>query len=73
MKKSKNVSIKNRRSFGPHYGGSLIKNFSKIHSQSKEPLDCFNCNYLKKFKRIGTGIWSCKKCKIKAASNAFIF
>jgi large subunit ribosomal protein L37Ae len=56
--------------YGARYGMRLRQKVSEIEKIQKTRHVCPKCGF-KKLVRISTGIWYCKKCKIKVAGQAY--
>ncbi len=52
------------------YGASIRKRASKIKHEKIARYNCEMCGK-KAVKRIGTGIWRCKHCKVTYAGGAY--
>ena len=65
LKKSKSAAR-----FGAGYGRSLRSNFVAVEEKQRKKQICPNCGKAG-VKRVSNGIWYCKKCKKKFASNTF--
>ena len=67
MVKPKKVGAAGR--FGARYGRSVRHKIAEIESVQRKKQICLFCNGVAK--RLSKGIWQCKKCKKKFASNTF--
>lgn len=56
--------------FGARYGRKIRLNLGKIEEQQKKLYKCPYCKAVK-VKRIGAGIWQCKKCGAKFTARAY--
>ncbi len=56
--------------FGPRYGKKIRQNIAEIEKLQKKRVICPKCK-MPYAKRISTGIYFCKKCKIKFAGKAY--
>lgn len=68
MVKTKKVKAAGR--FGARYGRSVRNKIAEIESIQRQKQHCLFCNGVAK--RLSKGIWHCKKCNKKFASNTFI-
>jgi large subunit ribosomal protein L37Ae len=68
MTKTKKVGTTGR--FGPRYGRKTRKIIAKIEKDQRGKKECPYCER-SALKRVVTGIWSCKKCKVKFAGGAY--
>lgn len=68
MGKTKKVGSAGR--FGVRYGRTIRVRVSAIESKQKSLQKCPFC-YAMKVKRLGSGIWQCKKCDIKFIGKAY--
>ncbi|OYT42837.1 MAG: 50S ribosomal protein L37ae [Candidatus Aenigmarchaeota archaeon ex4484_56] len=59
--------------FGARYGKKIRDNYSKFYSSSKKKYNCPNCAREKSVRRLSFGIWFCKSCNTKFASDAYKF
>lgn len=57
--------------FGPRYGMRTKKVVASIERMQKQKQSCPRCERLS-LKRIATGIWLCKKCKLKIAGGSYM-
>jgi len=57
--------------FGPRYGRFIRKRVAQIEKVSKAKHTCPRCDR-DSVKRIGTGIWECKKCGFKFAGGTYV-
>ena len=57
--------------FGPRYGRFIRKRVREIEVISKAAHTCPRCDNIT-VKRVGTGIWECKKCSFKFAGGAYV-
>ena len=57
--------------FGPRYGRKVRKLVASIEEKMRSPHKCPSCGHLS-VKRIGTGIWKCKKCDYTFAGGTYI-
>lgn len=62
--------LKSAKRFGPRYGKRLKLRVAKIEEESRKIHKCPYCNY-KAVKRVGVGIWFCRKCKAKFTGKAY--
>ena len=56
--------------FGPRYGTSVRKNVAAIEKVQKKNHECPICTY-ETVKRVGCGVWLCRKCGAKFAGGAY--
>ncbi len=56
--------------FGSRYGTRIRKNVAEIEKVQKKKHPCPVCTY-QRVKRVGSGIWLCKKCGAKFAGGAY--
>lgn len=56
--------------FGTRYGASLKFKVSDIERKQRATYRCPRC-LKNKVKRVGAGIWYCKKCNTKFAGKAY--
>jgi len=68
MVKTKKVKASGR--FGARYGRSVRNKIAEIESIQRKKQPCLFCNGVAK--RLSKGIWECKKCNRKFASNTYI-
>jgi large subunit ribosomal protein L37Ae len=68
-KRTKKVGSAGR--FQARYGVQARTRVRNIEIQQKAKHICPSCGH-KKVKRVGTGIWQCKKCGVKFAGGAYI-
>ena len=57
--------------FGPRYGRSNRKRVNESEKISRAKHLCLMCDAVAR-KRVGTGIWECKKCGYKYAGGAYV-
>lgn len=57
------------RGFGARYGKKARAKYGEVEALQRKKQKCPFCNSTAK--RIGKGIWKCKKCKKKFASGTF--
>lgn len=57
--------------FGPRYGRFLRKRVADVEKVEKAKHVCPNCA-TEAVKRVGTGIWECRKCGYKFAGGAYV-
>ncbi len=57
--------------FGARYGVRIRKLVSRIEAKMRGPHKCPRCS-TPKVKRIGLGIWQCKKCNYKFAGGCWL-
>lgn len=56
--------------FGPRYGARDRHRFRDVETRQKQPHTCPSCGH-PKLRRIGTGLWQCRKCQNKFAGGAY--
>lgn len=56
--------------FGPRYGTKIRARVKSIEEQMKGDHECPKCG-AEKVKRVGTGIWKCRRCGTKFAAKAY--
>ncbi|MEM5836338.1 MAG: 50S ribosomal protein L37ae [Candidatus Aenigmatarchaeota archaeon] len=57
--------------FGSRYGKGVKKRVAEIEKVQKQRHICPSCS-MRYVKRIGPGIWECKKCGTKFAGAAYV-
>jgi len=57
--------------FGVRYGRRDRKLVADLEARTRGPHTCAKCD-LPSVRRLGTGIWECKKCGLKFAGGTFI-
>jgi large subunit ribosomal protein L37Ae len=57
--------------FGARYGSTVRKRVRMIEAKTYRPHKCPRC-YTAKVRRIGLGIWKCKKCNYTFAGGCWI-
>ena len=68
MKRTKKLGSVAR--FGARYGRKEKKAFLAIEKVLHKKHICPRCNYVR-VKRVGTGIWACRKCDFTFAGGAY--
>ncbi|HEU12950.1 MAG: 50S ribosomal protein L37ae [Thermoplasmata archaeon] len=68
-KRTKKLGIAAR--FGPRYGVAPKKQWKEIMEQRIDSYICPRCGH-KTLKRVGTGIWSCRRCGYTMAGGAYV-
>ena len=66
--KKKNVGIAGK--YGPRYGVKVRKQIQAIEKEKVKRHICPRCKH-KSVKRIGSGIWKCRRCDLTFASGAY--
>ena len=61
--------VKSAGRFGARYGAKIKKKLIKTESIQRKKQKCPFCKGISK--RLSKGIWQCKKCKKKFASDAY--
>jgi large subunit ribosomal protein L37Ae len=56
--------------FGTRYGRRTKEKFAKIEAVQKSKHKCPYCHAMK-VKRVGVGIWNCRKCGAKFTGKAY--
>ncbi len=69
MARTKKVGTSGR--FGVRYGSRTKKMVKTIEKEQKKKQICPYCER-PTLKRIASGIWTCKKCKVKFAGAAYL-
>ncbi len=69
MRHTKKVGSAGR--FGARYGVRIRKLVSRIEAKTRSPHKCPRCS-TPKVKRVGLGIWQCKKCNYKFAGGCWL-
>ena len=62
--------VKSAGRFGPRYGLKVRERLKSIEEKQRKKQECPFCKK-KTLKRVASGIWECKKCGKKFASNAY--
>ncbi|MHC1625336.1 MAG: 50S ribosomal protein L37ae [Methermicoccaceae archaeon] len=57
--------------FGPRYGRKVRKLVADIEAKTQAPHKCPSCGHLT-VKRVGTGIWKCRKCGYTFAGGTYV-
>ena len=57
--------------FGPRYGSTLKKKFSKVETEQRKDHVCSRCGK-KGVKRVSAGIWKCKHCGYTFTGGAYV-
>jgi len=57
------------KKFGVRYGVKARTKYAKVEEKQRKKQPCPFCK--KSVKRLSKGIWQCKACKKKFASNAY--
>ncbi|MFN4133427.1 MAG: 50S ribosomal protein L37ae [Candidatus Hadarchaeales archaeon] len=68
MGKTEKVGIAGK--FGPRYGFTIRRKHAEVASKAMQNYRCPNCSE-KRLRRVGTGIWQCRKCGAKFAGGAY--
>ncbi len=63
--------VKQTGRYGPRYGIRVRKQIKLLEDKMHEKHICPNCQH-RKVKRVGTGIWKCRKCDLVFAGGAYI-
>ncbi|MCS4541340.1 MAG: 50S ribosomal protein L37ae [Euryarchaeota archaeon] len=69
MGRTKKIGISGR--FGPRYGMKIRRMVAEIEEKQRKYHRCPSCGNIR-VKRLGTGIWKCKKCGVTFAGGAYI-
>jgi len=56
--------------FGPRYGRFIRKRVLEVEKIEKAAHTCPRCDHVA-VRRVGTGIWQCRKCDFKFAGGAY--
>jgi len=67
-RRTKKVSSVGR--FGPRYGVKIRRRILEVETVRKAAHPCPRCQALK-VRRVGSGIWSCRKCGLTFAGGAY--
>ncbi|MDI6917536.1 MAG: 50S ribosomal protein L37ae [Thermoplasmatales archaeon] len=67
-KKTKKLGISAK--FGARYGVSVKSQINAVEAKTKEKYHCPKCNY-KSVRRVGSGIWECRRCGLKFTGGAY--
>jgi len=67
---TKTKKAKSAGRFGPRYGKRARDKLVKVEEKQRTKQECPFCKRIG-VKRISKGIWHCKKCKKKFASNTY--
>ncbi|MFQ5909750.1 MAG: 50S ribosomal protein L37ae [Thermoplasmata archaeon] len=67
-RKTKKAGISGK--FGPRYGVTIRKRIRDVEQEKVKRHLCPSCNH-KAVKRVGTGIWKCRKCGTTFAGGAY--
>ncbi|UCF07394.1 MAG: 50S ribosomal protein L37ae [Thermoplasmata archaeon] len=67
-RKTKKVGIAGK--YGARYGVKVRKQIRTIEAEKVKRHTCPRCQH-KSVKRIGTGIWRCRRCNLTFASGAY--
>ena len=70
LKMAKEIKLGSVKRFGARYGRKVKEKFAEIEALHRKKYKCPYCNQ-QKVKRVGTGIWECKKCGSRFTSKAF--
>lgn len=57
--------------YGPRYGRSIRKRVKQKEQISRAAHVCPRCD-LEAVRRVGTGIWECRKCGFKFAGGSYV-
>ncbi|MDI3506249.1 MAG: large subunit ribosomal protein L37Ae [Methanomicrobiaceae archaeon] len=57
--------------YGPRYGRFIRKRVNQIEQISRAAHVCPRCD-LEAVRRVGTGIWECRKCGFKFAGGSYV-
>ncbi|WOX58608.1 50S ribosomal protein L37ae [Methanoculleus receptaculi] len=57
--------------YGPRYGRFIRKRVNQIEHISRAAHVCPRCD-LEAVRRVGTGIWECRKCGFKFAGGSYV-
>ncbi|UCD92277.1 MAG: 50S ribosomal protein L37Ae [Methanobacteriota archaeon] len=56
--------------YGPRYGVKVRKRLKEVETAKSRKYICPNCNH-QSVKRVGTGIWKCRRCNLVFAGGAY--
>lgn len=56
--------------YGPRYGVKIRKRLKEVLIAKAKKYTCPNCNH-QSVKRVGTGIWKCRRCDLVFAGGAY--
>lgn len=68
-KRTKKIGISGK--YGTRYGVKIRKQVHSIESRQKKAHKCPRCKY-DQVKRVSSGIWQCRHCKLTYASGAYL-
>ncbi len=68
VKKTRKVGTTGR--FGPRYGVSVRRRIAQVEKRQRRYHLCPRCTFLK-VKRVSTGIYRCRHCKLEFAGGAY--
>ena len=57
--------------WGPRYGVKTRMQVAAIEKKQREPHACPRCG-MERVKRLGTGIWKCRRCEVIFAGGAYL-
>lgn len=69
-KKKQERKVGSSGRFGPRYGTRVRARVKSVEERAKGFHRCPECES-KKVKRVGSGIWECKRCGTKFAAKAY--
>ena len=58
--------------YGPRIGRKVREEAKKIEEERRRLGNCPSCNKKNTIRRIVSGIWSCKSCKVKFTGGAHL-
>lgn len=66
----KTKKVGSTRGFGPRYGSTVRKRYTKVITEMKKPHECPQCGFAR-VKRISVGVWGCRKCGFTFTGGAY--
>ena len=71
VKHKKGWKTRSAGRFGVRYGRNIRKKVADIEEKMREKHTCIQCGF-PSVRRIGTGIWKCKKCGYTFAGGTYL-
>ena len=56
--------------FGPRYGVRIRRRIQEVEAEQRKPHQCPQC-LAYSVKRVGTGVWGCRRCGLRFAGGAY--